>query len=76
MALALHVNYGLAYGADNVVLSDPKVVPEPASLILFNIDSNVDSLDSAGDSGAGRTQDSPSLTVDGMRCACLFPRAE
>jgi len=31
------VNYGdgSPYGADNVVLSDPLVVPEPASLVLF-----------------------------------------
>jgi hypothetical protein len=31
------VNYGEGslYGADNIVLSDPLVVPEPASIILF-----------------------------------------
>jgi hypothetical protein len=35
--ISFQVNYGAGspYGANNVVLSDPQVVPEPASLLLF-----------------------------------------
>ena len=34
---SFRVNYGVGspYGANNLVLSDPRAVPEPASLVLF-----------------------------------------